>query len=159
MNSQRAWWSSGEEHFASTPELDHFQYRMVRPHLGRRILEVGAGSGRIARLLLQDKGLSFERYVISEPSPHFFGMLQSRVERRNEITLAQGVTSELAAQYPAAFDTIFSVHVLEHVENDRRFMVDCLSMLRPGGKLVILVPALQFLYSRIGQTNWALQAV
>ena len=28
-------------------------------------------------------------------------------------------------------------------------MVDCLSMLRPGGKLVILVPALQFLYSEL----------
>ncbi len=140
---------AGEEHIDLTPELDQFQYRMVRPYLGQNILEVGAGSGRIAQLLLRDKSLSFERYVICEPSSHFFGMLRSRIEPRNGVTLAQGVTSDLAARYPAAFDTIFSVHVLEHVADDRQYMVDCLSMLRPGGKLVILVPALQFLYSEL----------
>jgi SAM-dependent methyltransferase len=137
---------SGDEHFDLTPELDRFQYRMIRPHLGRNILEVGAGPGRIARLLLQDKTLSYERYVVSEPSDHFFEQLQRRVEGA---ALVQGVTSDLAKQYARSFDTIFSVHVLEHVEDDRQFVEDCLQMLAPGGKLVILVPALQFLYSEL----------
>jgi SAM-dependent methyltransferase len=140
---------AGDEHFDLTPELDLFQYRMIRPHLGRNILEVGAGPGRIARLVLQDEGLSYDRYIICEPSDHFFEQLKRRVDAGTNVALTQGVTSELAKQYPRGFDTIFSVHVLEHIEDDRQFVEDCLQMLAPGGKLIILVPALQFLYSEL----------
>lgn len=140
--------ASGEEHFDLTPELDQFQYRMIKPHLGKDILEVGAGSGRMTLRLLQDD-VAWGRFVVSEPSDYFFAMLRKRVGSFHRVTLVQGVTSDLMQQYPQAFDTIFSVHVLEHVEDDRCFVQDCFAMLRPGGKLVILVPALQFLYSNL----------
>jgi SAM-dependent methyltransferase len=137
---------SGDEHFDLTPELDQFQYQMIRPHLGASILEVGAGPGRISRLLLQD-GHSFDQYAISEPSDHFFEQLRRRVVIQGNTHLVQGSTSDLVKKYADTFDTIFSVHVLEHVEDDRQFISDCLKMLKLGGKVVILVPALQFLYS------------
>ena len=137
---------SGEEHFDLTPELDQFQYRMIKPYLGKDILEVGAGSGRITRLLLQD-ALSINQFVASEPSDHFFEQLKKRIRCFDKATLVQGETSDLVRQFPHAFDTIFSVHVLEHVEDDRGFLKDCLGMLKPAGKLITLVPALQFLYS------------
>ena len=72
---------SGEEHFGSTPELGPVPIsNTVRPHLGRK----HPGSWRrirpcIARLLLQDKSLSFERYVISEPSLPIFSGCFNRV--------------------------------------------------------------------------------
>ena len=138
--------ASGEEHFDLTPELDVFQYRMIEPFLGKDILEIGAGPGRIARLLLKDD-LQYDRFVISEPSDHFFSQLTERVSFSKKCVLVQGETSDLAKQFPTAFDTIFSVHVLEHVENDKAFVDDCFTMLKPGGKLITLVPALQFLYS------------
>lgn len=138
--------ASGEEHFDLTPELDLFQYRMIKQFLGKDILEIGAGPGRIARLLLKDR-VPYDSFVISEPSGHFFSQLTERVKSLGQCTLVQGETSDLAKRFPAAFDTIFSVHVLEHVENDKAFVDDCFTMLKPGGKLVTLVPALQFLYS------------
>jgi SAM-dependent methyltransferase len=141
--------ASGEEHFDLTPELDRFQYRMVKPHLGRNILEVGAGPGRIARLLLRD-GIEFDRYVISEPSDHFFAQLQGRVGAMPKVQLSQAETGGLIPLGP--FDSIFSVHVLEHVENDRQFLADCYLMLEPGGRLITLVPALQFLYSDLDRS-------
>lgn len=137
---------SEEEQLELTPELDLSQYRMIKPHLGKDILEVGAGSGRMAQLLLKDN-LSYERYVISEPSKLFVERLETQVAPLGKCTVSLGETSDLVKQYPHAFDTIFSVHVLEHVENDRAFVEDCFMMLRPGGKLITLVPALQFLYS------------
>ena len=135
------------EHFDLTPELDLFQYRMIKPHLGKDILEIGAGSGRISLLLLRDD-LSYHRFVINEPSDHFFAQLKKQVGTLPDAAiLTQGETSDLKEQYPSTFDTIFSVDVLEHVEDDRRYVEDCLAMLKPGGKLIALVPALQFLYS------------
>lgn len=38
--------------------------------------------------------------------------------------------------------------VLEHVENDERVIRECLRALKPGGVLVITVPALQWLYGQ-----------
>jgi protein-L-isoaspartate O-methyltransferase len=38
-------WSEGE--FELTPSLDRWQFELLQPYLGRRILEVGAGVGRI----------------------------------------------------------------------------------------------------------------
>jgi len=116
--------ASGDEHFDLTPELDLFQYRMIKPYVRTDVLEVGAGPGRIARLLMQDN-LIYDKYVISEPSDHFFGQLCRRIEApSSKITLTQGDTSDLVKQNARAFDTIFSVHVLEHVEDDRAFLGD-----------------------------------
>ncbi len=137
--------AAGEEQFDLTPALDLFQYRMIKPHLGKDILEIGAGAGRITQLLLQDD-FCRNRVVVNEPSNHFYELLKGRIGTSQAI-LSQGETSELLRHYPCAFDSIFSVHVLEHVEDDRGFIEDCLAMLKPGGKLIILVPALQWLYS------------
>ncbi|MGD0429744.1 MAG: class I SAM-dependent methyltransferase [Acetobacteraceae bacterium] len=116
--------ASGDEHFDLTPELDLFQYRMIKPYVRTDVLDVGAGPGRIARLLMQDN-LIYDKYVISEPSDHFFGQLCRRIEApSSKIALTQGDTSDLVKQYARAFDTIFSVHVLEHVEDDRAFLGD-----------------------------------
>ena len=140
---------AGDEHFDLTPELDLFQYKMIRPYLGKNILEVGAGPGRIARLLLQDKTLSYDQFVVCEPSDHFFEPLNRRVGSLGNARLVQGETSDLVGSHEQVFDTVFSVHVLEHVEDDRQFILDCYQMLKVGGKLVILIPALQFLYSNL----------
>ena len=45
------------------------------------------------------------------------------------------------------FDGIIYLDVLEHIENDQQELNRALSHLRPGGHLMILVPAHQFLYT------------
>ncbi len=139
----------GDEHLDLTPELDLFQYRMIKPYLGCEILEVGAGPGRIARVLTKDSSTSYNRFVVSEPSEYFFEKLKKRPEIVAKAILVRGETSHLLKLYSEGFDTIFSVHVLEHIEDDRQFLEDCFLMLKPGGRLVTLVPALQFLYSEL----------
>ncbi len=44
-------------------------------------------------------------------------------------------------------DTILYIDVLEHIEDDRKEMALAGERLKPGGKLIILSPAYQFLYS------------
>lgn len=46
-----------------------------------------------------------------------------------------------------AFDTIVCMNVLEHIEDDRGTLSRFLGLLRPGGKLVLLVPAHRWLYN------------
>jgi len=47
------------------------------------------------------------------------------------------------------FDTVFSLNVLEHVKNEKQFIENCKKLLKPGGQVVILVPAFNILYNRL----------
>lgn len=46
------------------------------------------------------------------------------------------------------FDTIVMIDVLEHIENDRGALQSIHEKLNPEGRVVILVPAYQFLYGK-----------
>ena len=57
-------------------------------------------------------------------------------------------------QYSALrFDLITALDVIEHIEDDQQAVADMLAMLRPGGKLVITVPASMKLWDRHDEIN------
>jgi SAM-dependent methyltransferase len=69
------------------------------------------------------------------------------------------VPLELDISDPAAlelakyeFDTVICLNVLEHVEDDLRALSHMQSVLKPGGRLVLLVPAFQFLYGTVDRS-------
>jgi hypothetical protein len=45
------------------------------------------------------------------------------------------------------FDVIIYIDVLEHIENDSLEIANTAEYLNPGGQLIVLAPAFQFLYS------------
>jgi SAM-dependent methyltransferase len=45
------------------------------------------------------------------------------------------------------FDTVFALNVVEHIEDHRLAMSNASRLLKPGGNLIILVPAYQSLYN------------
>lgn len=51
----------------------------------------------------------------------------------------------------ASRDTIVLVNVLEHIEDDDRALSEFYRILRPGGHLLLFVPALSFFYSALDE--------
>jgi len=47
-----------------------------------------------------------------------------------------------------AFDMVFALDVIEHLDDDEAGLREFLRVLKPGGKLVVTVPAYQFLWSQ-----------
>jgi hypothetical protein len=45
------------------------------------------------------------------------------------------------------FDTIIYIDVLEHIENDRKELGDATALLRANGRIIVLSPAHQWLFS------------
>lgn len=135
--------SWGTEDDAAITNYTEWQATLIRPYLGSRVLEIGAGTGRMTELLLRD-ATRFGRYVALEPSQHFFPMLSARLPK---VEALNATIDGLGAEYDAAFDTVFSVHVLEHIEDDSGFLRSADRLLRPGGTLVTMVPALNWLMS------------
>jgi hypothetical protein len=95
---------------------DHV-FQLFRPHIGRRVLEVGSGIGTMSRRLT---AVSDMVVGIEECDP-----------------------LELAAR---RFDTVFCSNVLEHIEDDVAALATFKDVLSPGGRVLIFVPAVPSAY-------------
>ena len=99
----------------------------------RNILDFGAGLGSYA-MKLRERG--FEVACV-EPDPPMAGNLTSKFKVYRDI---EGLPDE-------ALDFIYSLNVLEHLEDDLRAVRKLFTKLRPGGHLFLYVPAFDMLYS------------
>lgn len=129
--------------FAHATHWKAYLRRQIAPHLGRRVLEVGAGIGGTTRVLLHD---GVEHWLGLEPDSH----LAARYEQArqcgmlpNHCQVKVGTTENLGAAGP--FGSVLYVDVLEHIEFDREELARAAQLLAPGGKLVVLAPAHNFL--------------
>jgi hypothetical protein len=111
---------------------------IFRPFLGKRIVEVGAGTGAFSQMLMETNP---ESLTMLEPSANLFPLL---VERMGSDRALQGTLREASVSNP---DSILYVNVLEHVENDEAELADAHSLLAPSGRVFIFVPANRWLMS------------
>ncbi|MEJ2744718.1 MAG: glycosyltransferase [bacterium] len=121
-------------------------YDRIKPFLGDRILEVGAGIGNISRKLL-DK----EYVIVSDVSKDYLNTLRKRFVESPRFRI---VGFDLNHCDPERFrgdklDTILCLNVIEHIEDDLTALRCFYEMLEKGGRLVLLAPACKALYSKI----------
>jgi SAM-dependent methyltransferase len=111
----------------------------IRPHCGRRVLEVGAGIGNITRRLL-----GHAEYVSSSAEPR-----ASAPYPTDACRMALG-SSGRRVRRAERFDTIACVNVLEHVEAEVETLKRFREMLhRSAGRLLLVVPAVPAAYGAI----------
>lgn len=123
---------------------------MLRRAGGARVLEVGAGLGATAEVLCDG---SQSVWVGLEPDARLLASFAGRVAdgRLPKCCAARaGTTADLAAETARdadRFDAIIYIDVLEHIRADREELARAATLLSPGGRLVVLSPAHQFLYA------------
>lgn len=118
----------------------------LRPWLAGQVAEVGAGVGSFSRLLL---GCDIDRLTAYEPSQNMFPLLRDALQPYPQARSINGFFG--AAGECGQFDSIVYVNVLEHVEDDAAELQRIGKALRSGGHVLIFVPALSWLYSRLDQ--------
>jgi SAM-dependent methyltransferase len=131
--------------FAEAHRWKAYWASVVRRFVAGEVLDVGAGIGsNVAPLLnAQVRG-----WTALEPDPNLVGQMQAARARGALSPLCQPVAGTLE-QLPAGatFDTILYIDVLEHIRDDYAEAAAAFAHLRPGGRLIVLVPAHQFLFS------------
>ena len=114
---------------------------MLAPYLRGDVLEVGAGIGANTKMLESHA----ERWVCLEPDSQ---LLQELVERLPASGRREAVAGTLSALDPARrFDAIVYIDVIEHINDDAGEMRRASSRLKEGGRLIVLAPAHQWLYT------------
>ncbi len=125
----------------TTRPRDRFEAAVSGVHArfsGGAVLEIGAGSGRVARGLL-DAGLPCERYVATDLSTNrLAGMRASIDDPRVEVR-----PFDLDEPDPALegqFDAVLLVALIEHVFDPLRALAAVRRLLRPGGFALVDTP-------------------
>jgi SAM-dependent methyltransferase len=130
------------ELFRSATHWKDYYYSLIRPYLGRTVLEVGAGMGGTTRVLYRG---SHDRWVCLEPDRLLIDQLKEETDRLEKCEIRHGTLAHISLD--ESFDSILYIDVLEHIEDDRTELQQAFSYLKPGGFLVVLSPAHQWLFS------------
>jgi SAM-dependent methyltransferase len=133
---------------AAARRLCDFQFEQVPSGFGTRVLEVGAGIGTFSERLL-DAGA--QELLLIEPEPACVAELETRFARDPRVTVRAEVLPAAASlqSRDGAFDFAISQNVLEHIEDDYAAMAAMARAVRPGGRVMALVPAHPRLYGAI----------
>lgn len=107
--------------------------------VGRRVADIGSGTGRIVGMLLQ-AGAGHVTGV--EPSAAVDVLRRRFSDQRERVTCLRITGDQLPADQP--FDLIFSFGVLHHIPDPAPTIRAAYAALKPGGKIVI------WLYGREG---------
>ncbi len=115
-------------------------FSMMEPHLGKRVLEVGAGHGTFTQRLLPGREVT-----ATELSPRSLSVLRERFRSTPEVEVSDVRIEDAAAL--GEFDSAVLVNVLEHIDDDTAALRHLAAALKPGGRVVLFVPAFEALYS------------
>ncbi len=104
---------------------------------GRCVLDVGSGAGNMAHHLQH-----YGNYIGVDVNPR-----PLRVARERGLQVHLGSADALPYQ-EAAFDLVALLDTVEHVSNEAGVFAETYRVLKPGGKLLVTVPAFMFLWSK-----------
>lgn len=150
MSPSKTWDGQREtlDDLSAAVHYNQWIYEMLRPHLGSRILEIGCGTGNLTGY--------FARHGQVLASDVHEGYLKEARQRLKGIKGVAFQKINLERQMPAlrrfGADTIVCVNVLEHLRDDHRVLLQCLRLLKPGGKLLLFVPALPSLFGSMDES-------
>ena len=134
------------EALSDMPNYTKAILKPIRPYLRGRVIEVGAGIGNVANHYLDDA----QHVLLVEPAENLYPTLVERFRGQSKVTTSCTLLHETdPALVSEPFDAAIVVNVLEHIENDRELLEQLHTLVRPGGMLLIFVPALPWLYGTL----------
>ncbi|WIM94455.1 methyltransferase domain-containing protein [Actinoplanes oblitus] len=116
---------------------------LAMPYLGENPIEVGSGLGDYAI----EWAARLPRFTATEADPDRLVQLEKRMSGFANIEVRQLLlpADGLAGEYSAAV----SYNVLEHIEDHVGALRGMGALVRPGGRVILIVPAFMFAMSRV----------
>ena len=127
------------------PRFTQWMADVIRPFIGERVLEIGAGTGNLTLQLIPRK-----LYYASDINPHYLTYLKNLIP--DHPYLRVGYTDgEKHDSYPLdeKFDTVICLNVVEHLENDFGALRNIRDALEENGRAIVLVPCGPGLYGTL----------
>ncbi|RIH66881.1 methyltransferase domain-containing protein [Mariniphaga sediminis] len=137
------------EIISAADRFNYWMYRTIQSHCKGNILEIGSGIGNISQFFVEDGA----EITLSDFDSSYFPRLKEKFGNRqnlkgiHQIDFSAKNLEEKHPELAGQFDTVFALNVVEHIEDHQQALKNAYTFLRPGGNVVILVPAFQFLFN------------
>lgn len=124
-----------------------WQLALAKPWLGKRVLEIGCGMGNFTRTILDRElvvGLDVEAACVARHQ-------ENHREYKNVVSLEVDASnpSSIESLRPYKLDSVVSLNVFEHIEDDAQTLRNLWQILPVGGRVVLIIPAFKALYGPI----------
>ena len=144
-------WDTQRETLDDLANAIHYNrwiYHLMEPYLGRRILEVGCGIGNMTSYF-SDRG----DVLAMDFHQDYLDTARSALKYKKNVHFKKmDISSSLNQVRSFKADTVVCVNVLEHIQNDFQFLKECNQLLLDGGRFLLFVPALQFIYGSMDRS-------
>jgi glycosyltransferase involved in cell wall biosynthesis len=118
------------------PRFTKWMADVIRPYVGHKVLEIGAGTGNLTLQLIPRSV-----YWASDINPLYLTYLENLSSNRPYMRV--GFTDgQLGGSFPREqkFDTVICLNVVEHLADDIGVLKNIREVLDDGGRAIILVP-------------------
>jgi len=129
------------------PRFTKWMADVIRPYVGEKVLEIGAGTGNLTIQLIPRT-----LYWVSDVNPLYLNYLE-RV-RLNRPYMEVGFTDgEKGESFPkeTKFDTVICLNVVEHLADDLTALTNFREVLEDRGRAIILVPSGPWLFGSLDE--------
>jgi glycosyltransferase involved in cell wall biosynthesis len=135
------------ERLNRAPRFTRWMADVLRPYVGERVLEIGAGTGNMSVNLMPRPV-----YWATDVNPHYLDYLETLRSNRPYLRVAH-IDGMNAESFPAGqtFDTVVCLNVIEHIQDDVRALRNIQTILDDGGRALILVPNGPGLYGTLDE--------
>jgi SAM-dependent methyltransferase len=118
--------------------------RFAPKHDNLRVMEAGCGTGGNLQMLSEFGSL--EAFELDDEA-------RDIAKSKLSMDIKSGMLPDQIPYAPGKFDVVVAFDVIEHVEKDVESLAGLGRQLAPGGRLVMTVPALPWLWSKHDETH------
>lgn len=116
-----------------------YQLSLIKKHINKKVLEIGPGRGEIIENFIDEK----REITLIDNDYEMCKILNNKFKSYNNVNVFNSNIKITKDKY----DTILYMDVIEHIENDLNELNLACGKLTNNGKLIIVVPAFNFLFS------------
>jgi glycosyltransferase involved in cell wall biosynthesis len=135
------------ERLNRAPRFTRWMADVIRPYMGKRVLEIGAGIGNMSVHLMPR-----EIYWATDVNSQYLEYLWTLCTTRPYMRVAR-TDAENAETFPVgqSFDTVICLNVVEHIQDDAGALRNVWNILDNGGRAIVLVPYGPKLYGSLDE--------
>lgn len=117
----------------------------IEPHLSVPVLEIGAGTGNLTNKCLKKRPLH-----VTDSDEGLINHLKKKFSNKKNIFVQKlDITKKIPDHFVNFFSSVYAINVLEHIENDQKALKNIFKLIKPKGKLILLVPAKKLAYTKL----------
>jgi len=128
----------------AAPKYTEWTLQRTKPYVGETLLEIGSGIGNNVRILMQ-----YTDVIATEIEPAYLEVLRNAYLNTPGVEVYPWDATTPPPPNLPEVDTILCSNVIEHIEDDQQVIKHADKVLKPGGRMIFIVPSGENLYSSL----------